>query len=163
MKFIPRLVEEDEEEGIIVKPLDDTRTYSADAIADVFDREYDLSEDDYLEIYGILTPTWSNTDEMEAAELKTKLSLIIKRFNDITQEEFDDLVEKISHTKNPKAEKIADFKEDILWDIDMIGYLLEGDTRTETGLPLKLRTHQAYRVLEKAIEELKEIEYSDDN
>ena len=46
MKFIPRLVEEDEEEGIIVKPLDDTRTYSADAIADVFDREYDLSEDE---------------------------------------------------------------------------------------------------------------------
>ena len=45
----------------------------------------------------------------------------------------------------------------------MIGYLLEGDTKTETGLPLKLRTHQAYRVLEKAIEELKEIEYSDDN
>ena len=169
MKFTPKKIIAEEE--LQVPAFDNTRPYDVNSIIELIENSFVLDKENLPKLqqlgdkYDILytnpeaildnicqnsfLPTWSGNDEMEANELESKLQKFAKDM-EFTQDELNELCEEIKHTKNPKLDRINEFKSELSSDIASL----------ETVLQDNLTTYPAQARLRKLIDDLKNFEYS---
>lgn len=140
-------IKQEESTEDLTEAVEEGRYYEPANVMDALSDRFDLNDEQFDDISKIID-VYGNNEELTADEMDKALQKVIIKYK-FSEEEIPTLENIVNSTIDPRADRRADFKDDIAFDVD-----------TLEGIIDQLDTFAAKQRVQKIIEELNNLEYN---